>query len=72
MGEFDFPFMHKQKTMEELQADNERLKMQAENEDLKLTVEQKQYAFSKLREAGLNYKRDFGSSMKRLWKWANK
>lgn len=72
MGDFEFPFMKKTKSLEELQSDNERLHMEAENEDLQLSIEEKQYAFNKLREAGLNYKRDFGSSLKRLWKWANK
>ncbi len=72
MSEIGLPFMRKQRTMEELHTANERLRMEAENEDLRLTVEQKQYAFKKLKEAGLNYKSDFGSSMRRLWKWANK
>lgn len=64
--------MKKTKTLDELQTENERLRMEAENEELRLTVEQKQFAFNKMREAGLNYKKDFGSSMKKLWKWANK
>lgn len=72
MGDYDFPFMKKTKTLEQLQEENERLAREAENADLQLTREQRTFAYNKLREAGLSYKKDFGSSLKRLWRWANK
>lgn len=68
----DFPFMKKQRTLDEVQEDNERLQLEEQNAELKLSIEQKNYAFNKMREAGLSYKKDFGSSMKKLWIWANK
>lgn len=71
MGTFDL-FTKKQKTMEELTEENERLKAEAENQELELTIEEKRYAFNKMKEAGLDYRRDFGSNLKRLWRWANK
>lgn len=68
----DFPFMKKQRSLDEVQVDNERLRVEEENAELNLSIEQKNYAFSKMKEAGLQYKKDFGSSLKRLWVWANK
>jgi len=72
MGEFDLPFMKKQKTTEQLLEDNERLKTEAENEELQLTIAQKQALRRKLEDAGLTVRNDFGGSVKRAWKWLNK
>lgn len=65
----DFPFMRRQRTMEQLQEDNERLHSEAENEDLQLNIAQKQALRKKLQDSGLTLKRDFGGSVKRAWKW---
>lgn len=72
MGEFEFPFMKKQKTIEELETDNERLKTEAENEELKLSIAQKQALYKKLDNAGLTVRKDFGGSLTRAWRWLNK
>ena len=69
MGTFDFPFMKKQKTPEELEAEGEILRRQAENEELKLTIAQKQALYKRLDDAGLTVRKDFGGSLKRAFKW---
>lgn len=68
----NLPFAKKKKSLEELNEENERLRVQAENEDLQLTIEQRNYTLNKVKKAGLSFKNDFGSSLKRAWKWANK
>lgn len=72
MGEYEFPFMKKQRTIEDLQTDNERLKTEAENEELRLSIAQKQALYKKLDNAGLTVRKDFGGSLKRAWRWLNK
>lgn len=72
MGEFDLPFMRKQKSIEQLQEENERLSQESQNEDLQLTIAQKQALRRKLEENGMTLKRDFSGSLRRAWKWANK
>lgn len=72
MGRFELPFTRKQKSMEVLQEDNERLAKEAENEELQLTIAQKQALRKKLEESGLTVKKDFGGSVKRAWLWAKR
>ncbi len=60
----------KEKTLDELQADTERLKIQAENEDLELTIAQKQALRQKLAENGFTVNKTFGGSIKNAWRWA--
>lgn len=70
MGEFELPFMKKQRTIEELQEDNERLRIQAENEDWRKNIALSQAEYQRLKNAGLT-KNSFGSASA-LWAWLNK
>jgi hypothetical protein len=64
------PFISRQKTLEELSEENERLKTQAENEDLKLTIAQKRALQAKLSANGLSVNKTFGGSLRAAWRWA--
>ena len=55
------PFLNRQRTLEELQADNERA-------EVELSVAQKRAAIAKLKENGLTGK-SFGWDWKRIWVW---
>jgi hypothetical protein len=69
---YDFPFMKKQKSMDELQDDNERLKIEVENADLRLSKAQKDALYKQMDDAGLTLRKDFGGSLKRAWQWLNR
>lgn len=68
----EFPFKWKQKSLEQLQEENERLSKEAENEELQLSIAQRQALRKKLSDSGLSVKKDFGGSVKRAWAWLNK
>lgn len=70
MSELELPFMKKQRTVEELQADNERLKMEAENEDWRKNITVSQAERQRLKNAGLT-KNSFGTA-KAFLNWLNK
>lgn len=67
-----FPFTKKQKSISDLEEDNERLTKEAENEELRLSIAQKQALYRKLDNAGLTVRKDFGGSVARAWRWLNK
>jgi len=56
------PFGKQEKSVEELQEENERL-------ELEYSVEEKKLAIAKMKSAGLNFQRDFGGSLKSLIQW---
>ncbi len=63
-----FGLGQKEKTLEELQAENESLKVKDQNAGLSLSIAQKRLAMQKMKEAGLHMS-DFGGSWEKLWHW---
>ena len=59
---------HKRQTLEEIQAENERLRAEAENENLELSIEQKRAVRAHLRQSGLTLK-SFGGSFRAALNW---
>ena len=68
----EFGFLGKKKTIEEIQEDNERLRIQAENEDYARNIALSQAERQRLANAGLTVRKDFGGSVVRALKWLNK
>jgi hypothetical protein len=56
------------KSLEDLEQENERLRLEAQNEDLQLSLAQKRAIRSKLKGSGLTLK-SFGNSFRTALKW---
>lgn len=61
-------FSGEKKTLNELEEENEELRMQNENVDLKLSLKQKQELYKGMKQNGLSLK-NFNGSLKSAWAW---
>lgn len=61
-------FFSRKKSLEEIQQENERLRVERENEQLAYSIKQQRAVSSELRKSGLSLK-DFGGNIKSALRW---